>query len=647
MTVVVGTAGHIDHGKTTLLRALTGIDADRLPEERTRGMTIDVGYAHLALDDGTELDFVDVPGHDRLVGNMLVGAGEIDAALLVVAADDGPRAQTLEHLELLDALGIAVGLAVVTKIDAVAAERVADVAADVTALLSRTTLAGAPVLATSATSGAGLDRIRAALVTVRDRVVARPASAAGASAGFPPGLARLAIDRVFSIRGRGTVVTGTLRGGPLERGALLRVVPDLAGRSVRVREVQVHGRSVERAGPGRVALNVAGSDAAASLERGIVLTLDPAVVATDRVLVAIRPPAAIRTRALGPELPADRSPIAIHLGTARMAGRLGRDGRDGHDLGSGSNAVAESSAMLRLDRPIAAAPGDRFVLRRPSPTATLAAGRVLDPLPPRGIARRRATPERISGLATAVPGSGAWLAARLEMHGWIVDGASAPPALAADVGAAIDARLIELATGRRAIPAAELIAGAASSLRRLVGRTGTAASGQGLAEKAVATRLERLISDDRLARDGGVVRLAGIPRGPAAPSPAESAAMDRLVAALATASPPALADAARAAGCSAAAVRELERTNRIVRLEADLAWAAETWRDLAGRALAMAATAPLSPAAFRDATGTSRKYVLAILEDLDRRAILRRTPAGHVPGPRAAAGLGALPEPAS
>src|SRR4051794_37266000 len=127
MSVVVGTAGHIDHGKTTLLRALTGIDADRLPEERRRGMTIDVGYAHLRLDDGTELDFVDVPGHDRLVGNMLVGAGEVDAAMLVVAADDGPRAQTLEHLELLDGLGISHGIAVVTKADTVTSDRAADV----------------------------------------------------------------------------------------------------------------------------------------------------------------------------------------------------------------------------------------------------------------------------------------------------------------------------------------------------------------------------------------------------------------------------------------------------------------------------------------------------------------------------------------
>src|SRR5215218_4408178 len=146
MTVVIGTAGHIDHGKTTLLRALTGIDADRLPEERRRGMTIDVGYAHLALDDGTQIDFVDVPGHDRLVGNMLVGAGEIDAVLLVVAAGDGPRAQTIEHLELLDALGVSDGFVVVTKIDGVDDARVTEVAGTIRRLLAPTGLAGVPVV---------------------------------------------------------------------------------------------------------------------------------------------------------------------------------------------------------------------------------------------------------------------------------------------------------------------------------------------------------------------------------------------------------------------------------------------------------------------------------------------------------------------
>src|SRR6187401_3678834 len=163
-TVVIGTAGHIDHGKTTLLRALTGIDADRLPEEQRRGMTIDVGYAHLRLPDGTELDFVDVPGHDRLVGNMLVGAGEIDAAMLVIAADDGPRAQTTEHLALLDALGIGHGLAVVTKADVAGPERTAEVVAAVARLLDGTTLAGSPVLAVSSINGDGVEALRAALL---------------------------------------------------------------------------------------------------------------------------------------------------------------------------------------------------------------------------------------------------------------------------------------------------------------------------------------------------------------------------------------------------------------------------------------------------------------------------------------------------
>src|SRR3954452_529910 len=170
MSVVVGTAGHIDHGKTTLLRALTGIDADRLPEERRRGMTIDVGYAHMELPDGSEIDFVDVPGHDRLVGNMLVGAGEIDAALLVVAADDGPRAQTLEHLALLDALEIRLGVVAITKSDIAGPARTAEVAAATGRLLEGTSLAGSPVVAVAPPGGTGIDELRAALVDLRDRL---------------------------------------------------------------------------------------------------------------------------------------------------------------------------------------------------------------------------------------------------------------------------------------------------------------------------------------------------------------------------------------------------------------------------------------------------------------------------------------------
>ncbi|MFO1540081.1 MAG: GTP-binding protein, partial [Chloroflexota bacterium] len=224
MSVVIGTAGHIDHGKTTLLAALTGIDADRLPEERRRGMTIDVGYAHRVLPDGRTLDFVDVPGHDRLVGNMLVGAGEIDAALLVVAADDGPRAQTREHLALLHGLGIADGCVAITKADAAHPDRIAAVMTEVAALLAPTALAGAPLVAVSARTGAGMDALGDALAALADRVAARPATA-----GRMGGL-RLAIDRVFAVRGRGTVVTGSLRGGTLGASATrTRSVPTTAG----------------------------------------------------------------------------------------------------------------------------------------------------------------------------------------------------------------------------------------------------------------------------------------------------------------------------------------------------------------------------------------------------------------------------------
>src|SRR4051812_12613411 len=189
-------------------------------------MTIHVGYAHLVLADGTELDFVDVPGHDKLIGNMLVGAGEIDAAMLVVAADDGPRAQTLEHLELLDALGIRHGVAVVTKADSVDAERATHVATDVARLLALTTLRDARVVVASGVTGEGLDALRAELIGVRDRVVASSTSDAARGP-------RLAVDRVFSVRGRGTVATGSLRGGPIDLDARLRLVS--GGATVRIR----------------------------------------------------------------------------------------------------------------------------------------------------------------------------------------------------------------------------------------------------------------------------------------------------------------------------------------------------------------------------------------------------------------------------
>lgn len=624
MTVVVGTAGHIDHGKTALLLALTGIDADRLPEERRRGMTIDVGYAHLALPDGTELDFVDVPGHGKLVGNMLVGAGEIDAVMLVVAADDGPRAQTIEHVELLNALGVRHGIAVITKVDLVDAARVAQVREATGRLLADTTLAGVPVMPVSSVDGGGIAALRGELINLRDRVDAARVSAASGSA-----RSRLPIDRVFSVRGRGVVVTGTLRGGPLARNVMLRLIP--GGATLRVRELQVHGSAVEQAGPGRTAINLVGGGIAA-LRRGIVLTDDPQVVATDRLVVALGRPMV------------DRARVRVHLGTASIDGAIGRSGRDAIDLPN-----EQFVATLRLSELIAAAPGDRFVLRRSADTDAAIGGIVLDTSPPRGVSHRRQTTDRVRALAEAiqgraVEGEAAAAAARLDLHG-VLASSDGEFAFADDVaGTVLDAILVPGASrssGHDASAPFELVrarAYAGTVLRGLVTiRRDRAAA-------AATALVERFVLDGRFVRDGEWLRLPGAnPPAPDAANPGLVQAMNRLERALWTAAPPPLADAARRAGCPASGIVELERAGRIVILEPDLAYEASTYRTIELMALDLAGRAPLTPAALRDATGTSRKFVMAILADLDRRGVLRRTAAGHVPGPRASSARAEAP----
>ncbi|MDP9482946.1 MAG: selenocysteine-specific translation elongation factor [Chloroflexota bacterium] len=636
MTVVIGTAGHIDHGKTTLLRALTGIDADRLPEERRRGVTIDVGYAHLALPDGTELDFVDVPGHDRLVGNMLVGAGEIDAALVVVAADDGPRAQTIEHLELLDALDIRHGIAVVTKCDLAGGARTAAVVQEVGELIGRSTLAGSPVVAVCSTSGEGIDTLRSALLELRDRVLADPARRR-------PSSVRMAIDRAFSVKGRGSVVTGSLRGGRLERGAVLRLEP--GGRPARAREVQVHGGSVEAVEDGgRVALNLAGIDDEA-LARGAVLTTDPAVRASNRLLAILRRPAQLddraRTRAWPP--PAG-STFRLHLGTESVDARIRRGRRDSAGLPDGRRVVT-----LGLARPIAVAPGDSFVLRVPSPAATAAGGQVLDPTPPVGASARRLSADDLTAFALArLNGDeGAELAARLRIHGLVARPDGPPPAheahearglgawlLAGEVASALEAEGLALVEAHRVAaplakgaPLAEIRRTLARALRRRV------SADERHATELADALIGGMVGDGRLVRDGDLVRDPN--RSSGTLPPAALVAMDRLEAALNVPAPPALAEAVRASRCPAEGVRALEAAGRIVRVEDDLAWAGATYRELEALALRLADPGPLTPAALRDATGTSRKYVMALLEDLARRGVLRRTPDGHVRGPRA------------
>ena len=620
-TVVIGTAGHIDHGKTSLLRALTGIDADRLPEERARGMTINVGYAHLAFEDGVELDFVDVPGHDGLIGNMLVGAGEIDAAMLVVAADDGPRPQTLEHLQLLDALGIEDGLAVVTKIDAVEAGRVEEVAAGVRALLRGTTLAAVPVLAVSSVTGEGIAEVRAELRALRDRVAA--ASARNGTSGP----ARLSIDRAFAVKGRGAVVTGTLWGGALERGSTLRREP--GGDEVRVREVQVHGAARDRHDGGRTALNLAGVSAD-DLRRGDVLTSDPRVGATDRLLVDVRPPTLPGAGAgptSGPRLPKAGATVRLHIGTDQVDATVRRIRGDPNAL------------LLSLARASATFGGARAVLREPASGDVVAGVHVLDTRPPRGASRRRVTPERVAALRTAI-GQG-WSGidgALIDLHGARVldDGSIRSLALARDVRTALDAAALEAVAAHHreaaVSPGLPLPRARTAVLRRLRSLATVERRDLDLVSVTVARVVNHLVSDGRLLRRDDVLRDPAI-AGEQSEELVE--AMARLERALDTPAPPPLGDAAVAAACPPEGVQALQAAGRIVRLGAELAWSTGAYHRLAAVALERSRLAPLTPAALRDATGTSRKYVLAILEDLDRREILRRTPEGHIPGPRA------------
>ena len=337
MPLTVGTAGHIDHGKTWLVRALTGKDTDRLPEEQTRGISIDLGYAPLELPDGRRVSLVDVPGHERFVRTMVAGATGIDLFLLVIDAGEGARPQTHEHLAILRLLGVDRGVVAVTKADAVDAETL-ELALDE----ARTLVPGAEVVAVSAKTGAGLDELRAALAgaateTARDEAPTR-----------------LHVDRAFTLHGIGTVATGTLWSGRISAGDVLRLEP--GERDVRVRSVQVHEEAVEVAKAGqRVAVALPGVERR-ELRRGDVLVQPGAYTPSYRLDVELEE--------LGGPVPAR---VLVHHGTSATLARVVRDGR---------------FAQLRLAAPVVAAPGDRIVLRAGT---TVGGGRVLDASPPRHV----------------------------------------------------------------------------------------------------------------------------------------------------------------------------------------------------------------------------------------------------------------------
>ena len=379
--MIVGTAGHIDHGKTALVKALTGVDADRLPEEKARGITIDLGYAYTPLPDGEVLGFIDVPGHEKLVRNMLAGATGIDYVLLVVAADDGPMPQTREHLQILELLGLSHGAVALTKIDRVSPARVVQSEAEVRALLSGTALAGSPVFRLSSVTGEGVAALKGFLESEAARLAPRPSA----------GHFRLAIDRCFTLPGAGTVVTGTVFSGAVSVGDALVLSPP--GLKVRVRSLHAQNQPAEHGTAGqRCALNLVGEGFDKSkVQRGYWVLAPPIHAPSQRIDVQLNVLAAEDQPLV------HWTPVHFHLAAVEAMGRVAL--LEGARLNPGETGLAE----IVLDRPIGALRGDRFVIRDQSALRSVGGGMVLDPFPPSRGRRAPARLELLRSCATAQP----------------------------------------------------------------------------------------------------------------------------------------------------------------------------------------------------------------------------------------------------
>jgi selenocysteine-specific elongation factor len=372
--VIIATAGHIDHGKTLLVKALTGVDTDRLPEEKQRGVSIDLGFAYDTLAAGTRVGFIDVPGHERFVRNMLAGVTGIDFALLVIAADDGPMPQTIEHLAILDLLGVKAGAVALTKIDRVAPDRVAEVRADIGALLGDTGLAGIPVFPLSALTQDGVPALRQHLAEAAGALAVRSRA----------GQFRLAVDRCFTLTGAGLIVTGTVFSGAVAVGDRLTLSPQ--GLPVRVRAIHAQNQQAETGSSGeRCAVNITGSGLSKELVHRGDWLVAPAAHAPSRLLDA-------RVRLLPSEARplAHWSPVHLHLGAADVTGRVAV--LEGASIAPGQSGLVQ----LVLDRPIGAVRGDRLILRDQSAQRTIGGGAVIDPFSPR---QGRRSPSRLAYLA--------------------------------------------------------------------------------------------------------------------------------------------------------------------------------------------------------------------------------------------------------
>lgn len=621
--MIIGTAGHIDHGKTALVKALTGAETDRLAEEKARGITIDLGFAYADLGGGAISGFVDVPGHERLIHTMLAGAGGIDLALLVVAADDGVMPQTREHLAILDLLGIGRAIVALTKADLAGPERLAEVEAEIRAALSASAFADAPIHAVSSLTGAGIGELRAALIAAEAEIAARDGG----------GLLRFAVDRSFTLAGAGTVVTGMVLAGRVAVDDIVTISPggSPGGITARVRSLHAQNRKSREGLAGqRCALNLAGEAVSKdAIHRGD-MVLAPALHApTDRI------DADLRLLASEPKPVGIWFPVRLHSHAVETGARIvPLEGA----LAPGGRGLVQ----LVLDRPIAAAVGDRFILRDTSASRTIGGGHFLDLRPP---ARKRGTPQRLAWLAASRASDPARALAGLsqlapvDLPGFLRDRGLPDSALQAILQAA----------GAQSIGTMALAGDRLQALRVMLDETLAAfhaenpdLSGLGreklrlsltprLPKEAFLTLLRSEAGAGRIVLDGAFVRLPG---HEVKLSPEDDALWRQIEPRLLGAErfrPPRVRDFASELGLDEREVRrvlrltqKLGRTDQIAR---DHFFAREVTRemvailhDIAGQADDGWFTAP----AFRDRVQNGRKVAIEILDFFDRLGLTLR-----------------------
>ncbi len=628
--IIVGTAGHIDHGKTALVRALTGVDADRLKEEKERGITIDIGFADLTVGD-THFGFVDVPGHERFVKNMLAGAHGIDLVMLVVAADESVMPQTREHFDICRLLEVKAGLVVITKADLADEELIELVEAEVSDFVAGSFLENAPVIRVSSKTGQGIDELKKTLAQLAAKVVLRDANA----------VARLPIDRVFTIKGFGTVVTGTLIAGSIKTGDDLELLPSEL-RHMRVRGLQVHSKTTNAAQAGeRTAINLQGIEVA-EVARGQVLTPAGRLVATHMLDVQLQ------LLKSAPKPLRSRSRVRLHHGTAEALARVILLGNT--ELAPGGKAFAQ----LRLETPLLALPQDRFIVRSYSPAITIGGGVILDSLPNKHRLREAAAVvTNLEALANADESERiALLVAMTGENGMSV------AALAARSGATDEVikKAAEQFTKMRRLIAAnanpllliarepfEILAKQVRELLKAFHKKAPLESGLGREElrarifaklpaeifRAVITQLTER---NEVVAEKDLLRLA---THRIALAPEEQAAKDHLAAIYLQAKlqPISLEDALKHAapsfGIDAARAQRfaqmLINSGELVRV-GELVFHRQSLDELRAtlQQYKLAHGAQIDVGIFKDLTGVSRKYAIPLLEYLDRQRVTRR-----------------------